>query len=386
MSKKLDKLEMLLPMEEIEFSAQEQIYAALEHDFVRKVAIMPDVHCGYDLPIGSIAICDNVISPSWVGVDKNCGMACVITNLKAHKFNKNKLEKIHNKILDSVPVGFNSHENYQDYIKFNGAGCEFNSLLAKPKQRLDNQRINDRVRKQLGSMGGNNHYISIGVNKDGFIAIDLHSGSRNVGFQIANFYIALSRVVDTDLPKGFFHLSGPYGQAYLKDLLFTQNFAFASRRHMMSSILDILRLDMKDYDETLINETHNHAVVLDGGMVLHRKGATPADKGQMGLIPINMKDGTYITIGLGNEKYLSSASHGAGRKMSRKDAKAKLSNEKFTKHMKEVVCKYEKGSLDESPDAYKNGDTVIAYQKGIVVDIVDHIKPLLNIKGKSLKI
>jgi len=378
---KLDKLEMLLPMEEVEYEAQQQIYAALDHDFVKKMAVMPDAHTGYTMIIGGVALCDNVISPEYVGYDLSCGVACVITNLKAHKFNKNKLVKIYNKIVERIPVGFNCHEEAQDYVEFGGAGCQFNHMVAKPKQKLNNQRVNDRVRMQLGTLGGGNHYISIGVNRDGFISIDLHSGSRNVGHQIATFYMALSKLVDTDLPAGFFHLNNVYGQAYLKDLKYAEQYALDNRKHMMGVILNILGLDMVDYVDDMINENHNHAVVMDEGMVLHRKGATPADKGQKGLIPINMKDGTYITVGLGNDKYLSSASHGAGRKMGRKKAKENLSMEKFEKHMKGIVCNASKDTLDESPDAYKNGDTVIGYQDGIVVDVIDHIKPLINVKG-----
>jgi len=377
--KNIEKLESLVPMEEIEVGAQDQIRSVLELDFVKKLAIMPDVHCGYTLPIGGVALTEGVVSPEFVGVDQGCGVCCVVTNLKAHKYNKNKLTKIREKIVDAVPVGFNCHKEAREYVEFNGAGYEFNDLISKPKQKLNHQRINDKALVQLGTMGGGNHFLEVGVNKDGYISVVIHSGSRNIGHQIASFYIALSKVVDVDLPNGFFHLEGKYGQAYLKDLLYAQNYALANRKEMMKSVLSVLGLELDDFD--MINENHNHAVVLDGGMVIHRKGATPADKGQMGLIPINSKDGTYITVGLGNEKYLSSASHGAGRKMGRKVAKKTLSMEKYKKHMKGIICDATRSNLDESPDAYKDGDTVIAYQEGVVVDVIDHIKPLISVKG-----
>ena len=378
---KLDKLEMLLPMEEIEYEAQAQIFAALEHEFVKKMAVMPDAHTGYTMIIGGVALCDNVISPEYIGYDLGCGMCCIVTNLKAHKFNKNKLIKIRDKVKERIPVGFDCHEESQPYEKFRSYGSKFNSLVKKPKQKINDQRVNDRIVYQLGTMGGGNHFLEIGKNNDGFISIVIHSGSRNMGHQIATFYMALSKVVDTDLPKGFLHLDGPYGEAYLKDLLFAQEYALANRKHMMKNILDVLGLDMKDYENDMINENHNHAVVLDKGMVIHRKGATPADKGQMGLIPINSEDGTYITVGLGNEKYLSSASHGAGRKMGRKKAKETLSMERYEKRMSGIIADVNKGNLDESPDAYKDGDTVIAYQEGVVVDVIDHVKPLICVKG-----
>jgi tRNA-splicing ligase RtcB (3'-phosphate/5'-hydroxy nucleic acid ligase) len=382
MSNKLDKLETLIPLEELEYEAQEQIFNALEHDFVEKVAIMPDCHTGYSMPIGGVALTNGVISPAWIGYDQNCGVCCVITKLKAHKFNKNKLTKVRKKILERIPVGFNTHKDYQDdVLEFDGAGCKYNDLVKKPKQKLNNQRVNDRAKMQVGSLGGGNHMLELGVNNNGFLSIVIHSGSRNLGHQIATFYMNLSKHVDTDLPDGFFHLDNEYGQAFLQDLAYSEWFAYENRKRMMAVILEVLGLDINDYIDDMINEHHNHAIVLDGGKVIHRKGATSAYKGQLGLIPIDMSHGTYITVGLGNEKYLSSASHGAGRKMSRTRAKENVKLDIFEKQMKDIVSGKCKDCLDEAPDAYKSADLVIGYQKGIVVDIIDHIKPLVNIKG-----
>jgi tRNA-splicing ligase RtcB len=130
----------------------------------------------------------------------------------------------------------------------------------------------------------------------------------------------------------------------------------------------------------MINENHNHAIITEDG-VLHRKGATPADKGQIGVIPGNMKDGVYVTVGLGNEEYLSSASHGAGRRFSRRKAKETISISDFENDMKGIVCKVDNGTLDESPSAYKDINMVIERQEGIVIEVVDYLKPLVNIKG-----
>ena len=130
----------------------------------------------------------------------------------------------------------------------------------------------------------------------------------------------------------------------------------------------------------MVNENHNHAIV-DGSLVLHRKGATPADKDQYGIIPGNMKSGIYVTKGLGNETYLSSASHGAGRKMSRSKAKKSINLDRFKNQMHGIVAKVGKSTLDEAPDAYKDLHGVIERQEGIVIDTVDYAKPLINIKG-----
>ena len=133
--------------------------------------------------------------------------------------------------------------------------------------------------------------------------------------------------------------------------------------------------------EVMINENHNHAIVRGDGTVLHRKGATPADKGQPGIIPANMRDGIYLTEGLGNETYLSSASHGAGRMMSRNEANRKLKLEDFKLTMQGIVARVDKGTLDEAPFAYKEIYAVIAAQEGVVIKVRDHLQPIINIKG-----
>lgn len=164
-------------------------------------------------------------------------------------------------------------------------------------------------------------------------------------------------------------------------MYFAQEYALENRKQMMLEILDIMKLPKSL--KGMINENHNHAIVLKDGIVLHRKGATPADKGQLGVIPGNMKDGVYITSGLGNEEYLSSASHGAGRKYSRSGAKKNLDINKFRNQMKDVVCVVDENILDEAPDAYKDLTAVIDRQKGVVIDVVDFVKPLINVKASE---
>lgn len=222
-----------------------------------------------------------------------------------------------------------------------------------------------------------NHFIEIGKNEEGFIGVTIHSGSRNIGHSIATDYIKLAKENDTDLPKDFLHLNGKYGQNFLKILNFSSTFALKNREIMMKEVCKILNVEMKK----MINIHHNHAEVLEDGMVLHRKGATPALKGQLGIIPGSMKSGVYITEGLGNEEYLNSASHGAGRVMSRKKAKKSISLDKFEKDMKGIVAPVDESRLDEAPDAYKDLEYVISLQKNIVINVVDHIKPKIVVKG-----
>ena len=186
---------------------------------------------------------------------------------------------------------------------------------------------------------------------------------------------------DKTVPNGFLSMSHELGQAYLQDLLFCQQYALDNRKTMMKMVIEILGESWKELGPKMINENHNHAIPLEDGTVLHRKGATPADIGQLGVIPGNMRDGVYITEGLGNEEYLSSTSHGAGRKYGRNAAKKNLDLERFKKQMKGIIAKVDKNVLDEAPDAYKKLADVIERQEGIVMRTIDYVKPFINIKG-----
>ena len=369
---KLDKLSTLIPLHELEQGAQQQIYDALKLDFLIKLAIMPDCHKGYTLPIGGVALLDGVISPEYVGYDIGCGMCYSVTNLEARTFLKKKKKKqeVFDAIYELIPVGFNSHDTSQEYDDFPNASGD--------KELL--KRVNSKLYLQLGTLGGGNHFIELGVNTKGFLTVSVHSGSRNMGHSIAGYYMKLSKNVDKDLPNGFLHLNGEYGQQYLQDMNFALQYALRNRYKMMGVVMHILGANFKSSMKGTINENHNHAVV-NGSTVLHRKGATPAEKDQLGIIPGNMKTGIYVTKGLGNETYLSSASHGAGRKMSRSQAKKSINMDRFKQQMHGIVAKVEKSTLDEAPDAYKNLHKVIAAQEDIVINTVDYAEPLINIKG-----
>lgn len=351
-------------MEHLEQEAQQQIYRELAREFLKKLAIMPDCHTGYTLPIGGVALLDGVISPEYVGYDIGCGMCCVVTNADANMV-KNDEQDIFDEIYRQIPVGFNCGDT-KEYPVFQSASGDKNL----------NDKVNAKLNIQLGTLGSGNHFIEIGENTKGKLAITIHSGSRNIGHSVASYYMKLSKTVDTDLPAGFLDISSIYGHQYLQDMNFCLDYALANRREMLKMVSRILQLPAMGF----INENHNHAIVTPDG-VLHRKGATPADVGQLGVIPGNMRDGVYITTGLGNEEYLSSASHGAGRTMSRKKAKENINLDDFVKVMRGIKGKIDLGTLDEAPMAYKNLHDVIDAQKGIVVDVVDHIKPLINIKG-----
>ncbi len=197
----------------------------------------------------------------------------------------------------------------------------------------------------------------------------------------------LAKQSNTGLPDGFFSLRSELGQAYLIDMNHMLEFALDNRKRMMQDILWILGCthveEKLDHPINFINENHNHAVVNSDGTVLHRKGATPADLGQLGIIPGNMKDGVVITEGLGNQEYLSSASHGAGRKMSRSKAFSTLNHDNFKEDMSDIVCSTDISILDESPRAYKDFQHVLDLQENIVIKIISRISPIINIKGEG---
>lgn len=376
MSKKLEKLHSLIPIHLLEQGAQQQIYNALNLDFLIKLAIMPDCHTGYTLPIGGVALLDNVISPEYVGYDQGCGMCYITTRILVKKLFKTQKQKI--KFFDSiynlVPVGVGSINKSISYKDFNSASGN----------RKLNDKVKSRLHIQLGTLGSGNHFIEIGENIEGYITITIHSGSRNIGHSIASYYMKLSRLTDPDLPQGFFHLHSEAGQQFLHDLNFALDYALENRKVMMRNVLSLFNYNDHEIDTLIhhhmVNENHNHAAV-NGNEVLHRKGATPADKGQIGIIPGSMKTGIYVTEGLGNEKYLNSSSHGAGRKMSRKEAKQKINIDRFKQQMNDIVAKVGKSTIDEAPDAYKNLHDIIKQQEGIVIKTIDYSKPLINVKG-----
>ena len=361
------KLALTIPWEEIESGAQSQIIAVLGLPFLKRLAIMPDVHQGYDLCIGGVALLDSVISPTFVGMDIGCGMRTSIFRV-AQNWEWDSRMRTMEKILRSIPVGFNSHKRSKPYRDF-----------STPSMSLsENQAVNAKLKKQLGTLGGGNHFIEIGEDKGEDLGITIHSGSRGAGAIIAKHFIALAKTEHPELGAGFFPLDSDLGQEYLKAMHFMTRFALDNRDTMMLEVMEVMGLDSSDVIYS-INENHNFASIESNG-VLHRKGATPAEKGKLGVIPANMSHGVYITEGLGNEDFLNCASHGAGRVMSRTMAKKVLDGDVFANQM-EGICYNHTNCLDEAPDAYKPIEDVIERQEGVLIDVVNHIKPKIVIKG-----
>jgi len=364
-----DKLHSLIPMEQIEPSALTQILDVLSLDCLKKLAIMPDVHTGYDLVIGGVALLDGHISPSFVGYDIGCGMVFISTGVRTSDLLPDKRARVglFQKIQNLIPSGFSSSKT-----KDHG----FGRFVSPSGNKELISRVTDKVESQAGTLGGGNHFIEIGENRAGEVCITIHSGSRNVGHSIGSFYMKQGRL---------FPLDSDMGRAYRQDMNYALEFALYNRETMLRTVLALMSFseqDVKRIMAGMINENHNHAVETPEG-ILHRKGATPAELGQLGIIPANMRDGVYITRGLGNKEYLSSASHGCGRRMGRKEAKRTLDLQEFKGQMAGIVSTADKTILDEAPGAYKEISAVIAYQEGVVIEVVDFVKPLINVKAQG---
>jgi len=358
--------------EDFDPKAMEQFTSAMDEPFALKGALMPDVHFGYSLPIGAVVATGGVVVPAWVGYDIGCGMCAVPTTFGADDVKVNDVE-IFGAIYEAVPVGFNHNET-------RGEWEEGGRLPATPFLR---EQYENKGLYQIGTLGGGNHFIEIGADEAGTVWIITHSGSRNLGHRTATHYIKQAHP-DGKCKEGHygFDVDSVEGVSYITDLQFCLQFALANRREIVRRVEDEIAYYMPGYAlwDNLINRNHNHAEFKEGVGWIHRKGATHAEAGMMGVIPGNMRDGSFIVRGKGNPDALWSSSHGAGRVLGRKEAKRVLYVADFEATMQGVTAKVDADTLDESPEAYKSIHDVMALQADLV-DVLHHVKPIINIKG-----
>jgi len=354
---------------EIEPSALDQFYSAMRLEYSVRGALMPDAHTGYTLPIGAVVATDGIILPSWVGYDIGCGICAVPTNLSQDDIIRHA-GAIFNTIYRLIPTGF--HHNPSD------SSWEHHHL---PRTKVLDHIFNKNGLKQLGSLGSGNHFIEIGVDDNRTIWIIIHSGSRNLGHSIATHYMKLAAGGKAREGHFGFPVLSPEGQDYLNDLNFCLEFALVNRYEMIRRVVAAIQTFCHGDAqwEKLINRNHNHAENKNG-LIIHRKGATHAETGMLGVIPGNMRDGSFIVEGKGHPEALWSSSHGAGRVMGRKAAKKQITLKQFSASMVGIVAKVDHHTLDEAPLAYKNIDDVMALQKDLV-KVLHRVRPLINIKG-----
>jgi len=381
----------------IEQGAIEQIKNASSLPFAfHHVVLCPDAHQGYGAPIGGVLATKGVVIPNFVGVDIGCGMCAVKTSLK--ELDTGTLKHIMGEIRKVVPVGFNKHnEDNSENGRLMPGGLNDCKIV--------NQEFNNAC-KSIGTLGGGNHFIEIQKGSDGYIWIMIHSGSRNLGKQVADHYnkiaIELNKKwyseVDEKVDLAFLPLDSEEGQSYIREMNYCVEFALANRKLMMDNIKKIFEKETGcsfcsrdgelniDFTNEIINIAHNYATIenhFKENVMVHRKGATLASEKTIGIIPGSQGTKSYIVKGKGNAESFNSCSHGAGRKMGRKEAERTLNLEEEVKKLDDMgVLHAIRGikDLDEAPGSYKNIDEVMENQKDLV-EILVELTPLAVVKG-----
>lgn len=385
-----ERLPIKLWLENPEAGAMKQIRNIANLPFAfHHIAIMPDCHEGFGMPIGGVLATTATIIPNAVGVDIGCGMCAIRTDLQ--QISRKKLSEIIKGIRKRVPLGFKHHPEPQDssdmpsghdITKMNIVAREYQSAL-----------------HQLGTLGGGNHFIEIQHGSDGYIWLMIHSGSRNIGLKVADHYNRLAGKLNEQWGFGIYKkqqlaylpCDSEEGMAYLNEMNYCIDFAFANRKHMANRVAEIMH-DITGCDfvafegNELINIAHNYAAAethFGKKVFVHRKGATKAGRGQWGIIPGSQGTKSYIVRGKGNPESFESCSHGAGRAMGRKEAQRKLDLQTEKARLDAMGILHAVRTvkdLDEASGAYKSIDQVMEQQSDLV-DIVVELQPLAVVKG-----
>ncbi len=360
-----------------------------------KLRIMPDVHAGVGCTIGTTMTLTDKVVPGMVGVDIGCGMETV--QLKETQIDFDELDRV---IRTHIPSGHAIHSQPHSLAK----------RLDLQDLRCAKQIDIKRAQCSIGTLGGGNHFIEIDRGEDGHLYLVVHSGSRHLGVETASFYqkagwkalqrgyqplvqeamqqlkaqgreqdiaratAQIKREYTPDVPKELAYVSGELFADYIHDMKLVQRFAVYNRQAMVQAILQTMHLTCVDAFSTIHNYIDTDAMIL-------RKGSVSAKQGETLLIPINMRDGSLICVGKGNTDWNESAPYGAGRLMSRTDAKQTLTLEQFQQSMRGIytTC-VQQSTLDESPMAYKNMDEIVQ-QIAPTADIVQRIRPVYNFKA-----
>ncbi|MBT3407865.1 RtcB family protein [Candidatus Woesearchaeota archaeon] len=372
----------------LDSKTREQFDNCCEETFVHKASLMPDAHYGYVAPIGSVLITIDHIVPSWVGYDIGCGMiACKF--VKENIVNEINLNSkiIFDKVNVQIPMGKGKVRSNKSVSR--KTQDEFDKILKQfkngPYAKDVLNMIESKSLLHLGTLGSGNHFIELGFdsNNKNVLWLIIHSGSRGVGHTVATHYMKKAADKNKEFEKTFsLETNSLKGKEYLNVLNFGLEFALLNRLEMAYKVRNVLRNVLEDEKldfELWVNKNHNH-IAFENGEYIHRKGATPAKLKERGVIPANMRDGSFLVEGLGNEEFLNSSSHGAGRRLSRSQAKTEISMKDFEKSMKGIVGKIDHTTLDEAPEAYKNIYDVMEAQKESVKAIAQ-IKPIINWKG-----
>jgi tRNA-splicing ligase RtcB (3'-phosphate/5'-hydroxy nucleic acid ligase) len=379
----------------VEPAALDQLRNISRLPWVHGLRVMPDVHLGKGATVGSVIAMRDAMSPAAVGVDIGCGMTGVRTNLSAADL-PDDLGPLRAAIEAVLPVGWHAHDGTAPVLRREPAlATRFDGLMGRFGE-LRAPRITDRAGRassQCGSLGQGNHFWELCEGDDGHLWLMLHSGSRNIGKELAERHIATARTLEHNLglpdrDLAVFLADTDEMTAYLHDLHWAQEYALLNREVMMATTREVVARHFPHvgFDEP-VRCHHNYVSeeTYDGvDVVVTRKGAIRAGAGELGLIPGSMGTGSYVVRGLGNEASFNSASHGAGRRMSRNAAKRQFTVEEFRAQTAGVECRKDAGVIDEIPSAYKDLESVIAAQAtgpSPLVEVVARLTTLLCVKG-----
>jgi tRNA-splicing ligase RtcB len=376
----------------VEGAAMRQLQNVATLPWIEGLAVMPDVHYGKGATVGSVIAMRGAVCPAAVGVDIGCGMSAVKTSLTARDL-PGDLSRLRSKIEQAIPVGRGMHEDPVDPGRLHGvatAGWEdfwgrFGAVAEAVRFRQE------RAVKQMATLGSGNHFIEICTDETESVWLMLHSGSRNIGKELAEHHIGVAQklphnqgLVDRDL--AVFVADTPQMAAYRNDLFWAQEYAAYNRTLMMALLKDVVRKEFKKAKPSFAPEIschHNYVAEerYDGmDLLVTRKGAIRAGSGEYGIIPGSMGTGSYIVKGLGNERAFNSASHGAGRRMSRSAAKRRFTTRDLQEQTRGVECRKDSGVVDEIPAAYKPIDQVIDQQRDLV-EVVAKLRQVVCVKG-----
>lgn len=375
-------IKLWLEKDQMEEGALEQARNLANFPFAFKhIAIMPDTHQGYGMPIGAILATKGAIVPNAVGVDIGCGMCSLRTNLT--DIETEDLKVIVGIIRNTVPVGFNRHQTPQD-----------EAWMPQRKGELPIvNREYESALYQIGTLGGGNHFIEIQKGSDGYIWIMIHSGSRNIGFTVANHYNDVAKQLNQEAGGEVFRdlaylpESSEYFELYHNEMNYCLEFALANRKLMMERTKTAFREVLPEVEfADFINKPHNFAAEEEHfgeTVMVHRKGATRARKGEWGMIPGSQGTRSFLVKGKGEAQSFESCAHGAGRIMSRTQARKTLDLKKEVKALKDRGILHairHRKDLDEAPGSYKDIDEVMSNQADLV-DVQIELQPLAVVKG-----
>lgn len=374
---------------DVEQSAMRQIENLTSLPFLyHHLAIMPDVHAGMGMPIGGVLACNGAVIPSAVGVDIGCGMCAVKTNWKVSELPPQVIRKeIMKGIRSLIPLGMDHHSQAQD-IKYLPQGHDIDQL------EIVKRRYHS-ILHEIGTLGGGNHFIELQKDNEDNLWIMIHSGSRNLGKQVGDYYNKIAASLNEKwhskvapeiklpfLPQG----TKEFGM-YWNEMKYCIDFALCNRSLMMQRIQEVISDSLKGIEyQPMINIAHNYAAMehhFGNDVIVHRKGATLARKGVIGIIPGSQGTASYIVEGLGNPESFCSCSHGAGRVLSRKAAIEKLNMDEEVRELEAKGIIHgirNQNDMQEASRAYKDIDTVIANQADLV-QVKTKLLPIAVIKG-----